>query len=112
MVNACGECHLNTFAKTEGKHTKEHFPCPSDKVTCADCHMPYIVKTGGTHSIRSHAFKIIPPEATREYDMPNSCQNGSCHQDKSVEWADQQFRSFYKQPDPKTLADHLSSKKP
>lgn len=92
----CGECHVNIFANTlHGSGSQKHFPCPPEKVGCIDCHMPYIVETGGTFSIRSHAFKIIPPEATQKHGVPNSCQNGSCHTDKPLEWAQTNFRSFY-----------------
>ena len=58
--------------------------------------MPKIVKTGGKFSLRSHAFKIIPPEATQKYGMPNSCQNGSCHQDRSIQWVTDAYKKFYK----------------
>ena len=52
----------------------------------------------------SFAFKIIPPEATIKYGMPNSCQNGSCHTDKSTQWAIDEYEKFYNKKD-KTLAD-------
>ena len=58
--------------------------------------MPKIIKTGGKFSLRSHAFRIIPPEATIKYGMPNSCQNGSCHADKSTKWAIDAYSKFYK----------------
>ena len=29
--------------------------------------------------------------------IPNSCQNGGCHLDKSVEWAIKEFELFYQQ---------------
>ena len=74
---------------------KPHYPCPQTQVTCADCHMPRIVKTGGFFSLRSHAFRIIPPTATRESGMPNSCQNGGCHEDKPLEWAIEEFNKYY-----------------
>ena len=85
-----------------------HYPCPKEEVTCADCHMPRIVKTGGKFSLRSHAFKIIPPEATEKYGMPSSCQNGGCHSDKTVEWAKKEYHKFYDDQN-KTLRDALRS---
>ncbi|MDX1295058.1 MAG: cytochrome c3 family protein, partial [Sulfurimonadaceae bacterium] len=111
MEDKCGQCHIASFAKNEKPLDEAHFPCPSGKVTCADCHMPYIVKTGGAFSIRSHAFKIVPPEASLKYDMPNSCQNGSCHTDKTTEWAVNAYNNFYEQPAAKTLADTLKERK-
>ncbi|WP_373036806.1 multiheme c-type cytochrome [Sulfurimonas sp.] len=92
-ANKCGECHLNAYATLE--QTKKHFPCPIDKVNCADCHMPRIVKTGGDFTIRSHAFRIIPPSASAKYKMPNSCQNSGCHADKSNEEMQRIFHENY-----------------
>jgi hypothetical protein len=71
--------------------------------------MPRIVKTGGKFSLRSHAFKIIPPEATKKYGMPNSCQNGSCHADKPLEWAQEEYSKFYPK-EKKTLRQSLKDK--
>lgn len=93
----CGECHVNTFSTAvhTDNRLEQHFPCPVDKVTCADCHMPRIVKTGGDFTIRSHAFQIIPPEASVTYEMPNSCQNSGCHSDKSYNEMDLIFKRNY-----------------
>ena len=101
-ADKCIECHTKD-TKTM-KEDKKHQPCPTDKAGCADCHMPKIVQTGGKFSLRSHAFKIIPPEATIKYGMPNSCQNGSCHADKTTQWAINEFEKFYRKKE-KTLAE-------
>ncbi|MEN8190309.1 MAG: multiheme c-type cytochrome [Thermodesulfobacteriota bacterium] len=69
-------------------------PCATERAGCADCHMPRIVRTGGFFSLRSHAFQIVPPAATKGSDMPNSCQNGGCHADKTVEWAIKAYDDF------------------
>jgi len=103
-ADQCVECHTDE-TKTMKDH-QPHYPCPEDKITCADCHMPRIIKTGGKFSLRSHAFKIIPPEATEKYGMPSSCQNGSCHSDKTVEWAKEEYQKFYHDNN-KTLRDIL-----
>ncbi len=87
----CGACHLQVMANNEHRHT----PCPTEQTNCADCHMPFVVQTGGFFSLRSHAFKIIPPESSRGNKMPNSCQNGSCHTDKDLEWAVKSYEDFY-----------------
>lgn len=106
-INAkCAECHIFDIGKNQ-----KHFPCPSSKASCVDCHMPLIGKTGGTYTIRSHAFKIVPPQATKKYNMPSSCQNGACHQDKSVEWAIKAYNDFYKDSNKKTLADVILENK-
>lgn len=91
----CGLCHADSISIKAAETGKPHTPCPPSAATCADCHMPYIVKSGGAYPIRSHAFKIVPPQATVEYDIPNSCQNGGCHQDKSLDWAIDNFQSYY-----------------
>ncbi len=91
----CATCHINDMEKRSSKTGKSHTPCPSTAVSCADCHMPYVVKTGGFFSLRSHAFRIISPMESEQSKMPNSCQNGGCHDDQSLEWAIEQFKSFY-----------------
>ncbi len=107
-TSMCIECHTKD-TKTLKEYDK-HYPCPTSKVTCVDCHMPKIVKTGGTFSLRSHAFKIIPPEATVKYGMPNSCQNGSCHTDKSTQWAIDEYIKFYKNRGAKKTLAHEMQK--
>lgn len=109
ISDGCGNCHISNLAKRTALSSKEHYPCPTNEVSCADCHMPRIVKTGGKFSLRSHAFKIIPPEATEKYNMPNSCQNGSCHQDKSLDWAKINYKEFYLDKD-KTLSEIVREK--
>lgn len=91
----CGLCHADSISFTAAQNGRPHYPGPPSSKSCADCHMPYIVKSGGAYPIRSHAFKIVPPVASLTYDMPNSCQNGGCHDDKSIEWAIEAFNTHY-----------------
>jgi len=91
----CGLCHADSITFSAAKNGRPHYPGPPSSKSCADCHMPYIVQSGGAYPIRSHAFKIVPPSASLIYDMPNSCQNGGCHDDKPVEWAIQAFELHY-----------------
>ncbi|MBT4484632.1 MAG: cytochrome C [Candidatus Latescibacteria bacterium] len=91
----CKDCHIDKKPGVKTKKEPPHYPCPSEQVTCADCHMPYIVKTGGFFSLRSHAFEIVPPVSTQQTKIPNSCQNETCHSDKSLEWAMAAFQKFY-----------------
>jgi hypothetical protein len=96
LSNKCGNCHLANFSSRSGAAAKKsHAPCPSGKVGCADCHMPRTVKTGGFFSLRSHAFRIVPPQASLQEEIPNSCQNSGCHKDKKLEWAIKEFDSHY-----------------
>lgn len=94
--NKCGNCHLANLASRSGAAAqKPHSPCPAGKASCADCHMPRTVKTGGFYSLRSHAFRIVPPQASLQEEMPNSCQNGGCHKDKPLAWAIGAFDKYY-----------------
>lgn len=95
----CGSCHVDSMDRMDTRAGREkHYPGPVGAKSCPDCHMPYIVKSGGAFPIRSHAFKVVPPIASKQFDMPNSCQNGGCHEDKSVDWAIQEFEAFYRKP--------------
>ena len=87
----CRNCHMQ---KT-GDNDEPHTPCTKELVGCTDCHMPKIVKTGGFFSLHSHAFQVVMPEASLGNNMPNSCQNGGCHADKSLEWAIESYKQFY-----------------
>ncbi len=92
-TTVCGGCHVKSMAVSD----ESHFPCPIGAVSCADCHMPLIIKTGGFFSFRSHAFRIVPPQTSQGIKMPNSCQNGGCHEDRSLEWTIHSFNDFYPQ---------------
>ncbi len=91
----CGSCHAALLAEDAAETGHPHYPCPTVQVSCPDCHMPYIVKTGGGYHLRSHAFRIVSPQDTQGLKMPNSCQNGGCHGDKSLEWAENAFAEHY-----------------
>jgi len=91
----CAQCHIASMGKISGEKGRPHIPCPATAVSCADCHMPKVVKTGGFFSLRSHAFKVIPPAETLKTGTPNSCQNGGCHDNKSIEWALDAFKTHY-----------------
>lgn len=94
--NKCGNCHLANFSSRSGESAKKpHAPCPAGKVTCADCHMPRTVKTGGFFSLRNHAFRIVPPQASLQEAIPNSCQNSDCHKEKPLAWAIKEFDRHY-----------------
>lgn len=91
----CITCHISKNSNCTKQTDLTHFPCPQEEVECVDCHMPYVVKSGGWYSIRGHAFIIISPLDNKQPAMPNSCQNGGCHQDRSLQWAQQEYRAFY-----------------
>lgn len=92
---ACAGCHIQNLARIAAEQRKPHIPCPSNQVQCADCHMPRIIETGGFFSLRSHAFRIVTPAETRGSKMPNSCQNGGCHQDRDAGWMVAAYQRHY-----------------
>lgn len=91
----CGTCHVDSISIKAAARGQPHYPGPPSSKGCPDCHMPYIVMSGGAFPIRSHAFKIVPPLATQDFGVPNSCQNGGCHDDKPLDWAIAEFDKFY-----------------
>ncbi len=95
----CGGCHVDSMSSKSSLKKSRHYPCPLSNVKCADCHMPYTVISGEEYSLRSHAFQIVTPIQTKKIGIPNSCQNGTCHIDKSLEWAIREYETFY--PDQK-----------
>jgi hypothetical protein len=54
--------------------------------------MPRIEQTIADINVRSHTFRVIPPRATEQSKMPNSCN--WCHTDKSTKWAEEALRSW------------------
>ncbi len=106
----CKRCHFPEKGLCRSTAKYNHFPCPEDKVECVDCHMPYVVKSGGWFSIRGHAFVIVSPfdsaldkksdkKSGKKSFMPNSCQNGGCHQDRTLEWMQREYSSYYSRAD-------------
>lgn len=93
--DTCAGCHMAAMAAEAAQSGTTHFPCPQTRVQCADCHMPRVVKTGGGFNLHSHAFRIIPPSASIGTGMPNSCDNGGCHQDKSLDWLIEAFDEHF-----------------
>lgn len=87
----CTECHQELMHST----TRPHTPCSNAVTGCADCHMPLVVKAGGFFSLRSHTFQIIPPQASDDATIPNSCQNGGCHAKQNIEWAVKAYEDYY-----------------
>jgi predicted CXXCH cytochrome family protein len=59
---------------------------------CVACHMPKIEQTIADVNVRSHTFAFIPPSATDNYKIPNSCT--TCHTDKTTQWAREALRGW------------------
>ena len=93
---SCANCHGEGASYHQPDMNKNHVPCPVEaKVECQSCHMPLTVMNGGDYTLHSHKAGIIPPSDTRKLGVPNSCANGGCHQDKSLEWQEENFKKFY-----------------
>ncbi len=85
----CLDCHGPSSpngprAATIEAHT--HHKAGSAGSACVACHMPAI-QTEGVPGVfvHAHTFKVIPPEMTDRYKVPNPCT--SCHADKTTAWA-------------------------
>jgi predicted CXXCH cytochrome family protein len=91
----CLDCHgplsLNgprTATLEEHTHHKEGAPGSQ----CVACHMPQIETTLGDLKVHAHTFRVITPEMTEKYKIPNPCT--SCHVDKSTAWATEVLRRW------------------
>jgi hypothetical protein len=42
--------------------------------------------------VHAHTFRFVSPVMTDKYKIPNPCS--SCHQDKSVAWAEEAMRHW------------------
>ena len=93
----CSNCHGDGAYYHQPEANNNHIPCPQDaNVKCQQCHMPLTVMNGGGYTLHSHRPGIIPPADTRKFEVPNSCANGSCHQDKDLDWQESSFDRYYK----------------
>jgi predicted CXXCH cytochrome family protein len=91
----CLECHgpnspNGPRALTSEQHT--HHKAGSTGNECVGCHMPKIEQTIADVNVRSHTFKFLPPEATENFKIPNSCN--SCHTDKTAQWAKDTLKTW------------------
>ena len=92
----CLDCHAPN--SPNGPHSANleehtHHKTGSPGSQCVTCHMPRIESEGVPGSfVSSHTFRFITPVMTSKYNMPNPCT--SCHQDKSIDWADNEMRSW------------------
>ena len=85
----CLQCHSGEAFNSRVHH---HHEVESSAGECVSCHMPatdYMV----VDPRRDHSFRVPRPDLSLEFGTPNAC-NG-CHQEKSVEWAAEQFRAWY-----------------
>jgi predicted CXXCH cytochrome family protein len=85
----CLDCHgplspNGPRTATLAAHT--HHKDGSAGSECIACHMPKIATQGIPGSfVRSHTFRVVAPEMTDKYNIPNACT--SCHTGKPTTWA-------------------------
>ncbi|MEE9271287.1 MAG: tetratricopeptide repeat protein [Candidatus Krumholzibacteria bacterium] len=92
----CLQCHRADAYDTYDHHfhKKIYEGKPSDGALCIKCHMPerpyMVIDWRADHSMRAPR-----PDLTQEIGTPNSCGQGGCHDDKSVEWSVTHFTEWY-----------------
>lgn len=94
---SCMKCH--SFGSPIGPHqgsieAHTHHKADSKGSSCIECHMP---KTGrhlksSPLTVRTHIFGFITPAETKKHGVPNACN--SCHQDKSIGWAEESLSKW------------------
>lgn len=92
----CLQCHLgDTYDSYEHHfHQKEVDGEPSDGALCVKCHMPEQVYMGVDWRA-DHSIRVPRPDLSLEIGTPNSCSQGGCHDDQTVEWSAEAFTRWY-----------------
>ena len=71
--------NLTAIAAVVSQHTNHSYdPTGTGTSRCTNCHMPKVAKSAVEYDIHSHTFEAIPPQKTKQFNMPNSCAV-SCH---------------------------------
>ncbi len=86
----CTQCH-NPEKFEQASH---HHHQKNAGAQCANCHMPettYMV----VDPRRDHSIRIPRPDLSAQLNTPNACSQ--CHQDKSLDWAKNNFTKWYPQ---------------
>ncbi len=80
VANITDPDSLAVIASVVSLHTNHPYsPDSGTKASrCTKCHMPKVAKSAIEYDIHSHTFEPIPPQKTKEFNMPNSCAV-SCH---------------------------------
>ena len=99
--NLCAQCHVPETYDTPTHHFHAQ---NSDGAQCINCHMPGKYYMGNDYR-RDHSFRIPRPDLSLKYNTPNACTQ--CHQDKSNDWAWEQFKTQYGVPDYTHFSDLL-----
>lgn len=85
----CATCHMNN----KYNNATHHFHADeANGGSCRDCHMPMTKYMVIDHRY-DHSLRIPRPDLSLKTGVPNACNK--CHDDKSVEWANEWFRKWY-----------------
>lgn len=98
----CAQCHIPDTYDTPAHHFHEK---DTEGSQCINCHMTGKYYMGNDFR-RDHSFRIPRPDLSVKYGTPNACIQ--CHEDKDNEWAWDNFKKQYGEPDYKHFSDLLA----
>ena len=92
----CLSCHRADTYDTANHHfhKKIHEGKESKGDDCIQCHMPESVYMG-IDKRADHSIRIPRPDLSAAYQTPNACNAAGCHNDKSLEWTNQNMTKWY-----------------
>ena len=92
----CLSCHRADTYDTASHHfhKKIHEGKESPGDDCIQCHMPESVYMG-IDKRADHSIRIPRPDLSVGYQTPNACNAVGCHNDKSLEWTNQNMVKWY-----------------
>lgn len=99
--NLCAQCHVPETYNTPSHHFHSN---NSEGAMCINCHMTGKYYMGNDFR-RDHSFRIPRPDLSIKYGTPNACIQ--CHTDKENDWAWENFKEYYGEPDYKHFSELL-----
>ncbi len=92
----CLSCHRADTYDTASHHfhKKIYEGKESKGDDCIQCHMPESVYMG-IDKRADHSIRIPRPDLSATYQTPNACNAAGCHNDKSLEWTNQNMTKWY-----------------
>ncbi len=92
----CTHCHESETYDTTAHHFHEPLVAgePSEAALCVKCHMPeqpyMVIDYRADHSLR-----VPRPDLSESLGVPNSCSQGGCHDDQTLEWVVDAYTNWY-----------------
>lgn len=92
----CLSCHRADIYDTKAHHfhKKIYQGKESQGDDCIKCHMPerpYM----GIDNRADHSLRIPRPDLSQNLGTPNSCSAAGCHDDKSIQWVNENMTKWY-----------------